>query len=136
MHVVRGILPDNLVSGMYSSLICCCLPGNRHLSPLSCLPICVDPLLRVRRLYQTHCGRYLPFPSQNDLYLDGDPAVSLSYTIRQGFQGTVPILFLSHLIVLTDHITTTTVFKLKNLPWSGFTCVTSQIGLLVALLAH
>lgn len=80
MHVVWGILPENYVSGMYSSLICCCLLGNVHLNLLSCLSIWADPLLMVGRLYPANLGRFPP-PLPSPLL-----AICRSYTARQAFQ--------------------------------------------------
>ncbi|XP_049571886.1 CTD small phosphatase-like protein isoform X1 [Orcinus orca] len=35
---------------MYSALVCCCVLGNVHLNPVSCLSVCADPLPVAGRL--------------------------------------------------------------------------------------
>lgn len=100
MHVVWGILPENFVSGMYSSLICCCLLGNVDLNLLSCLSIWTDPLLMVGRLFPANLGGFPPLcphpclPSVLHLLPDNPSKstaliLSLSFLLR-AFTDTYP----------------------------------------------
>lgn len=99
MHVVWGILPENFVSGMYSSLICCCLLGNVDLNLPSCLSIWTDPLPMVGRLFPANLGGFPSLcphpclPSVPHLLPDNpskSTALILSLSLLRAFTDTHP----------------------------------------------
>lgn len=141
MHVVWGILPENFVSGMYSSLICCCLLGNVHPKLLSCLSICAGPPPMVGRLYPANLGRLppsCPHPClEEDLSL---PSVLHTLPDRPS-KSTAFLLSLSLLRAFTSPLKHTRCLRAKGPPhcgaiWCGTSSATSQIGLLVAPRTH
>lgn len=117
MHVVWGILPENFVSEMYSSLICCCLLRNVHLNLLSCLSICTDPLPMAGSFHPANFGSLplLPLPAWPLLRWESEPAICPLYTASKPSRSTVCMVSLSTLKASTDH--PNTAFKLKALPF-------------------
>ena len=136
-----GIRPENSVSGMCCALICCCLLGNAHPNPLSCLSICADPLSMLRMLCPAHVDTRPPpaLPGRIPTYIRLRPRC-LSLTDCQ------PSLLRAQLSSCpspsSEHSLNPCLHCLQGkalpalVPPHGSSSATSQTGLLIAPQAH
>lgn len=85
MHVVWASGQRTRFCGMCCALICCCLLGNAHPNPLSCLSICADPLSMLRMLCPAHADTRSPpaLAGRIPTYIRLRPAVCPSQTASQ-----------------------------------------------------